>query len=322
MNNQSFTSHPVYDNEDQIVSAGNTPSPVSLRTFQRQIDRIVGKSLDGKSRLRIVWGQDQEKTKMWVMGFWSMQYPFYYRADKSVIGLPRFIVEELHTNSELHKDDAWEKARYEWDGINKVDVLGPPPEGGFYTRLFEIAHHDDRCCGGVGAIKHPEHGILECHGAYREPNQTDLDRIQRMLQRKDQASNEEVNPSEDTIRRRAKEMQEARNEQWTKQTRDSIEDFFRTHGWRFTEQDPTTLAHGKYQFMGGHSKSGISKEDLRKARGEMSPGEEWTHDMSKGALNDEAIRAMARMEYERLSADVTKSPIQNDSKSEGERPKK
>lgn len=251
---QIHQSHPVFDVEDRIVKAGNQPSPVDLKPWQEQIDRLVGKTPDGKSRIRITWGQSYEQTRMICFGKWVLKYPFWRIEDGEGfldIGKPRFFVEELHTNGELNAKGAWENARYSWIEGLRVDVLGPIPEEGFYECVFQIAHHDHLCCGGREVIKN-----TPCMGSYREPSDSDLERIRRMYFRREQASNDEATPSLELIQKRAASAIEARDDEWRTGIRDVIADFMRTHGHRMNSYDPAVLHNGKYHFLGSHTKSG------------------------------------------------------------------
>src|SRR5262245_49127537 len=136
--NTVHTSHPLFDIESAIVANRNQPSPVDLKPWQNRIDSIVGKTPDGKSRLRIVGGQHGTTFSC---GKTRRKYPFWRYEDAGEIvdiGIPRFYVEELHTNSELHHKDAWDNARYYYDEATRelIDVLGPVPQDGFYSALF------------------------------------------------------------------------------------------------------------------------------------------------------------------------------------------
>ena len=266
MFNQVHQSHPYFDNERAIIeSETNVPSPIPLTGFQEQIDKIVGRTPYGQSRVRILWGQDVEKGSMFTLGKRRLKYPFWhFKAGEEIrdIGVPRFYIEELHTNEELMKDDKWEKARYQWHGGVCEDVLGPIPLDGFYTGLFIIAYHDDTCCGGREIVKHQP-----CYGSYREPGEQDLTRIRRMLFMRNQASRSEIAPSDEEIHRQAKAQMEARDEHWRQGIRGVTEDFLKTHAWRFVTSDPSKLSWGKYHFTGeGHSRSGLSPLQLARLR--------------------------------------------------------
>ncbi len=259
-------SHSVFDVESEIVAAKNCPTPVDLSSFQKRINLAVGLASNGKPKIRIVWGQDFEQTKMICFGAWRLRYPFYRYAEGGEIhdiGIPRFFVEELHSNAELNHNGAWDSARYSWiDGAGKVDALGPIPEDGFYTEVFQIAYHDNLCCGGREMVKGEK-----CLGAYREPNDSDLQRIRRMVQRREQASNDERAPTAELIAKRTADAAAKRDERWEKGIREVTQDFFRQHSWKFAEHDPTKLRHGRWHFVGsGHSKSGLSQDQIAQAR--------------------------------------------------------
>lgn len=263
-------SHPLFDIEANIIKARNQPSPVVLKPWQDRIDAIVGKTPAGRSRLRIVWGQDFEKASAIMCGRRALKYPFYRYEEGGAlhdIGIPRFYVEELHSNSELQHKSAWDKARYYFDEYTRemIDVLGPIPEEGFYTALFQIAHHDELCCGGREVVKKEP-----CLGAYREPSEADLTRIRRMQWRRDHAANQENNPSESLIRKRAQDLTEKRDEKWRQSIREAIEDYTRTRSHSWTTLDPVVLQHGKYHWTGSHTKSGATLEEIEKWRKEKA----------------------------------------------------
>ena len=121
-------SHPVFDIESEIIKTGNAPCPVDLKAFQQRIDRTCGKMPDGKSKVRIVWGQ---AATQFIMGRQRMKYPFYRYMDGGEIhdiGTPRFYLEELHTNAELQAQGRWDAARYaDLDG-ERVDLLDRSPK--------------------------------------------------------------------------------------------------------------------------------------------------------------------------------------------------
>lgn len=251
----------LFDIEAEIIKARNQPSPVDLKPWQDRIDAIVGKTATGKSRLRIVWGQSFEHASSIICGRRALRYPFYrYEEGGAIhdIGIPRFYIEELHGNAELKHKDAWDRSRYYFDEYTRemIDVLGPIPEEGFYTSLFQIAHHDDLCCSGKEVVKGEP-----CLGGYREPGEIDLTRIRRMKWRRDHASNDENLPSESLLRKRAQDLTEKRDEKWRTGIRERVEDFMNTHAWKFTTFDPTEIGWGRFHFTGAHSKSGLKKKE-------------------------------------------------------------
>lgn len=245
---KTHISHPGFDVESQIVKAGNRPSPVDLSVWQKRIDQIAGKTVEGRSRLRIVWGQDFRTTAMTVMGRPRLKYPFWrYEEGGEIhdIGTPRFYVEELHDITELKKDDGWEKARYQWEGLERLDVLGPMPEEGFYTSVFLIGHHDEMCCNGEGQVK----GNL-CLGAYRPPSDSDLTRIRRMKQRRDAAENWENAPTPELIAKWTVDAAAKRDAEFSRKLREGINDWVKTHGHRIADSmNPKIVKSGGRHFM-------------------------------------------------------------------------
>lgn len=237
-------SHPGFDIEAEIIKAGNVPSPVDLRPWQDRIDKIVGKTVEGRSMLRVVWGQSFDAT-MWCLSRRRHKYPFWrYEEDGEIrdIGTPRFYVEELHGLAELKANDGWERSRYQWEEGVRYDVLGPIPEEGFYSSVFLIAHHDEWCCRGNGYMK----GEI-CIGAYRPPTDADLTRIRRMKQRRDSASNTENAPTPDLVTKWAYEARQKRDEKFRNDIHERMMDWFAAHGHRITDStNPKIVKHGKY----------------------------------------------------------------------------
>lgn len=253
-----FKSHPVFDNEAEIVKTGNTPCPIDLKPWQDRLDKVVGKTATGRSRMRIVWGQDAAKARMIVCGRWRLTYPFWRfeeNGEMQDIGIPRFYFEELASRDELMAGDRWEQARWVWEDGERVDVLGPCPEDGFYSPAFCVAYHDEACCGGSG-VKNSE----PCLGAYREPNEVDLERVRRALWRRDHASNTEAAPDEAALAKQKADLIEARDERRRRELRERLEDWAKTHAHTWTTHDPSVIKHGKYHWLSGHSKSGTPSQ--------------------------------------------------------------
>lgn len=262
----------MFDVEAEIIKR-NYPSPVDIAPFQKRLDEIAGVDVSGRSNIKISWGQDMAE-QMIICGVWHMKFCFYRFIDRKErlnpanglieisetmqeIGTPRFFISELHSNSELHANDRWENARYVWvSETERMDVLGPVPDTGFYTPLFTVAYHDELCCDGDEFIKGNA-----CLGAYREPNETDLERVRRMKWRRDHASPDELMADANLTQKRAMDWQEKRNEKWQKGVREALDDAFRTHAVGWTTLDPTVKKWGKYAFLSAHNKSGTKKED-------------------------------------------------------------
>lgn len=240
-------SHPAFDIEKLIVENGNVSSPVNLRIWQERIDNIVGKTVEGRSKLRIVWGQSFDAT-IWCLGRRRMHYPFWRVEENGEIqdiGTPRFYIEELHDLAELKAGDNWEKSRWSWEGGTPVDVLGPIPDEGFYSAVFTIAHHDDLCCGGAENIKG-----TACLGAYRPPTDSDLTRIRRMLFRRNNATQTENAPTPELISKWNREMGEKRDERFKTELHERVMNWVAVHGHRITDSmNYKQLSRGKFKFM-------------------------------------------------------------------------
>jgi hypothetical protein len=266
---QPHTSHPTFDIAETIINAGNCPPPVDLKPWQDRIDLITGKNSVGHSKVRLVWGQDLDKAGAWICGKRRAKYPFYRYEEAGEIrdiGTPRFYVEELHNNAELRKDNNWEKNRYYFDPqLGLLDVLGPIPDDGFYTSVFIIALHDEICCNGSGVVNNDI-----CLGAFRPPCDADLQRIRRMKWNRDHASNEDLRPSQSLIEKRTEERSQKFDELIDRESSTYMGDFFKTHGWKLTTDDPSRLNWGKYAFVGSHSKSGATVEQITKWRKEKA----------------------------------------------------
>lgn len=268
-----FVSHPVFDVESQWTR--NYECPFPLADFQKQLDRLTGKTVSGKSRLKVVWGQAKDDL-MWCAGKWMRVHPHYREIvsreqqnpetglfeishEMIEIGTPRFYVMELHEQTELKGDGSWDSARFTWQDGALIDVLGPIPEEGFYTDLFLIAHHDHLCCDGKEVVRG-----LPCLGAYRPPGEADLDRVRRILRNKANAAPEELNPSPETIRKRAREISERRDREFSERIGEVLRNGLAPHAHTFITDDESVIKNGKFHFVGGHSKSGLKRTDREK----------------------------------------------------------
>ena len=282
MSDVLFQPHPLFDARperiaDESVPAWdrNYPCPLDLAPIQKQFDALTGRTVTGQSRLKVVWGMAPDDV-MWVEGRWMRQHPhwrtlvqeerfnpatglFQIRQELHEIGNPRFYVMELHEGAELMADDNWQKSRYEWrDGV-LVDVLGPIPEEGFYTDLFTVAHHDHHCCNGAEHV-----GGLPCLGGYRAPGAPDLERVRRILWRRDHATMDELSPSPELLATRAAEKRAADDRRFRENLRERVRSGLAPHAHTFITTDESVIKNGKYHWTHGHSKSGLQKADREK----------------------------------------------------------
>lgn len=229
-----------------------------MREFQRKLDKIAGLSSNGRPNVRLIWPADADESisMHMVKGEKRARYRLYtqvYEATGTTpagvafveeidvdITLPRFIIEEFH---EPH-EEAFNPATEENTGQ------------GYYTHLWTVAHHDDKCCGGREATAEGE----LCLGLYREPGERDLEELKRRIRLRD---------SEKRYRAVGERMTDAEAVAVARDTRSQIEsmeqrrqadyylalmDAFKTHGFKLFTDDPSVLRHGKYHFLQGESK--------------------------------------------------------------------
>lgn len=223
-----------------------------IAAFQKKIDKIAGLASNGKSNVRLIWpaSSDESISMHIVNGEKRARYRLYtqvYQCEGETpagvkfvqdidvdITLPRFVLEEFHEPSE------------EEFNPSTVDTRGQ----GFYTHLNTVGHHPE-CCNGTGATKDGE----LCLGLYREPNESDLEDLKRMLRERDalsqahrpgeRYSEAEAITSAREYRQNMEEMERQRRLTYY----GALMDSFKTHGHRMFTDDPSVLKHGKYHFM-------------------------------------------------------------------------
>lgn len=237
----------------------NHPPPLDKRAiahFQKRINKICGLAPSGVPNVRIIWPADtDESISMHIVdgepraryGVYSYEYQCERQADGVTavemitvdITPQRWIVEEFNepTNS--------------------------------YSHLFTVGHHDERCCDGVESI-----GGHLCYGLYREPEQRDLEYLQRMVQVREQywrarpdepMSYGEMQDWLSRLRAWKQKAEQATRERY----KQAIVSALTPQIPRLFSEDPTVHAHGRYHFIrpgGGHSKSGATKEEIAKWR--------------------------------------------------------
>jgi hypothetical protein len=251
----------VLDNPSQWARVIPAPSDVNQRKFQRRLDRITGRTPSGRSRVRLVWGWSPE-ARVWHRGEWRARYRFHTvhlpSGDQVDLAVPRWFLEELVEPAQYK--DQWNALRYEWDGIEPVDVTGPPPEGGWYVPLALVAAHDgDKgCCVAEWAAQR-----RKCWGSYKPPTDSDLEMIQRAVKLRDQAK--QFNRTDEPMSKEA--LEDCRKVQFEKKKQydedmaehyeNIIRGFMNTMGPLITSDDPTVHRWGTRHFLSGHSKSGL-----------------------------------------------------------------
>lgn len=160
--------------------------------FQKRIDRVTGKTRDGKSIVRLKWAWDEDCFSLFFTKWDAAGSPtkgearakYLYRrveldSETTVdIAPPRWILEERIEPAQYL--DAWEENRWQFDAqLQRSVVIRPSaPRDGYYTLLWRIEMHDpeNKCC--ARALEAEQ----ECFGVYREPAQFDLTRLARTKQ--------------------------------------------------------------------------------------------------------------------------------------------
>jgi hypothetical protein len=271
----------------------NIPAPSRNKYIQDRINKVAGKTSDGRPVLRIEWGQEEMEftcgedrakylyasalvpdkfnyTDLESGEFKSIPWDkapeeitpaknpsmfSYFRYD---VGVPRFFVAEHQPRATYVPD--WEANRYHTEETGElIDVLGPCPEN-FYIPLFCVAEHDT-CCNGRGVKYTPSPEA--CFGKFRFPNDSDVQRIQRMLQLRE-AAHQHRRPEETRISQAeageiakyAYDKKEHSFEAMKARMQERNDAWFKLHGWRLGEFDPTVQHWGSKHFMGKHSHGG------------------------------------------------------------------
>lgn len=233
-------SHPVFD---KWPVTENYPCPVSasrLRTYQKQIDRIAGRSPNGRSNVRVIWTADPAVAMHVIDGEPRARYAIasdvYECRRVSDAGLevvehvtvdlcaPRFVFEQYHTPEEAEYNPAPPDANGDNDG--------------YYTHLFTVAYHDESCCDGREAI-----GDSLCFGAYQEPSESHLQYLQRLIRMRDQIKQTRMIGERISAEELADDARRLRT--WNEQRDFSLQQNYydaalaslKLHGWRLDTPD-------------------------------------------------------------------------------------
>ena len=235
----------------------------------------MGKELNGKSRLRVVWGMDLTKARVWdqYSRQWRAAYPLRMRRKPKVwlppgmrvsralyewndIGTPRWFIERY-----LPPDVAcigWEVEGRDSEGIEFYDPL---PVDGLYEPLFDgqLANHDANlgCCRDAKRRNEP------CIGYYREPDSYDLRLLREWKRGLDEAKERRpgISTPEELAASRLRELQKYEEGQAkiTEETASIVAESLKTHQYSLSD-DPSVVQHGGYHWTSGHNKSGTPKE--------------------------------------------------------------
>lgn len=191
----------------------NSEAPPISSGWQKQLTQIGGTLLDGRPKLRLIWGQSPDATIFYrgrqrlryihhwteeIVG-WDAHYydstgrlleikrfPPSLRPSEASgalivrpvlevrdIGIPRWFIEQYMPPSLACA--GWEDSRHSLDEDTRemVDELGPPPSQGMYEEAFMMIADHSKCCE-----KGKQSG---CPGEYRAPNQMDIEYVRWLM---------------------------------------------------------------------------------------------------------------------------------------------
>lgn len=241
---RSSYQHPVFDKFPFDQNFECPWSEARIAEYQKRIDKIAGKSANGRSNVRLIWpaSTDESISMRTVNGekkaryrLWTNEYQCTRTDSESGLEVvehidvditpPRFMFEEFHEAAE--------------------DQFNPGPintrGAGYYTHLFTVGEHDEHCCGGREARK----GKL-CLGLYREPSEKDLDNLRQRIRYRDAQAHGHRAGERISQEEYAEDVLRLKN--WIEQRDNHIRDGFleaatsalQTHGWNLFNFD-----HGK-----------------------------------------------------------------------------
>lgn len=101
--------------------------PYKPSWFEERLSNIGGRNLYGEPNFRVVWGMDE---RCYRGG--RPDAIKYIGMSENDLGMPCWILEEWWSPNRLGSVEDWEAARYSWDGMNRVDMLGEFPQRGIY----------------------------------------------------------------------------------------------------------------------------------------------------------------------------------------------
>lgn len=255
--------------------------PCSVKRFQGELDKLFGLEVNGRPRLRIIWGASSRtgedglpEAMDWDpfgengAGEWRARYIYSSRqvlvrdgetkdgivAVKAIwvdVGIPRFFLERY-----IPPDVAC----LGFVGRGREDGLpftSRPPVEGLWEPLEHgmIAEHDPdgSCCRAARLSER------RCLGYFGEPGQAHLEALRRAHYEQMQEAERRPGPSTADELARSSRRSRALYQQWAgsmeERMRDRLRAAMRTHSHRFSD-DPGVLSHGKWHFLSAHNRSG------------------------------------------------------------------
>lgn len=237
-----------YDDPCHWFDADVVRAPVfSIRTFQRQINRVIGTVGASKAPIiKLSWAPD---VLIWKDDKWQRKYTVF-EPNLPEIGAiqivpPRFVLEQRI-----------EPAQYlpNWN----VKRFGEAPADGMYEFLCYVAFHeeDETCCNrAVELFRKGKLRTRYCHGLYRLPDQDNLEVLQfawqQISSRKHADPHAVLSESEiDEAFRHGRTVEAEIEERNNREFSDLVDSEFAIWGHRF-DASPKTLSQGKYIDVGG-----------------------------------------------------------------------
>ena len=233
------STHPL----DQYPWDGNAPPPLSernVRQFQERINAICGLVHNGRPAVRVIWPADPDESV-------SM------RTDEDG---------EKRARYALYSEE-YQCERVTESGLTIVDLVTVDivtqrwmleeynEQANTYIHLRTIGHHDERCCDGAESI-----GGHLCFGLYREPEQRDLDDLQRMVKEREAwyrvRQDEPMSYGEmQSYLSRIRTWREQADAAVRGKYKDAILSGLLPQAPRLLSDDPSVHSHGKYHFLKG-----------------------------------------------------------------------
>lgn len=121
--------------EQEIVSRGYVPAPEQPSWFRARVDALLGRTLDGRPKLRVVWGCDAK-------GFPNAdpEEPKYVNPEDPEAGWDCWILEQFVGPEFFGDPDAWEKGRWTTTPEGqRVALMAPYPSRGEYVFIMPLA---------------------------------------------------------------------------------------------------------------------------------------------------------------------------------------
>ncbi len=128
----------IDDSGKEMYRDEDAPSPEIPSWFEARLSAVGGTTLDGRPRLRVIWGQDAK-------GFpWpDNEHPKYISPNNALKGWSCFILEQYAGPEFFGDPGEWEKARFAWgeDG-QRHEIMAPYPSRGEYVLVQPLCTPD------------------------------------------------------------------------------------------------------------------------------------------------------------------------------------